>query len=695
MNEEKDKLAVKEKEIWEEARDRLKLAEDAESSNRKLAKQDLIFREGNQWDKKPVTSASLDTIELTINLTDPLVRRVVNNMKQQRPRGKCHPVGDGADVETAQVINGICRHIEYRSNASVAYDTGGEMAVTMGWGYWRIINEYAAPDSFDQEIRILPIRNPFTVYLDPSSIMPDGSDAQWGIISVKIKKTEYRRLYGNEPKVSWSAGNDELKQNWENDEEIRLAEYFRIRDKQDILFELTDPSGRHFNKWKDELPSDAAQKAAGFTITSERKSARKTVEWYKLNGLSVVETNKIPGTFIPIIRCEGNAVDIDGQIYRRGMVRAMQDPQRMVNYGEVAKIRRLGLTPQAPWVLAEGQADGHPEWTDSNRVAYAALTYKPVLGPDGVTPLPPPQRQPPAQVEQGFSEFVGVMRSNLNAVAGAPNEPGQDTAGEVVSGKAINARQGLSDQSHFQYYDNQTLAIDHTWTILLEWIPYIYSEERMQRIIGEDGLPQVVQINQQTKQDGVSKVKNDLTVGRYDVVMDTGPGYQTKRQEGLQNIMQLMGTPLGEEAAKVGSDLIFRLFDDPCMQQLADRMAAMTPQGLEKAMEGMPDNAKAIIQSLSKQLQAAQQQLQQAQAGITKEHIAATVKAHDVETNAQVEREWMQVDLQKAHLKETGALDREHLKAGAEMIDSANVRAHEKEMVGQQQLNEGDKTNGK
>lgn len=687
MNEDKDKLALADKEIWEEARDRLKLADDAESRNRSLAKADLIFREGDQWDKKPVTSASLESIELTINLTDPLVRRVVNNMKQQRPRGKCHPVGDGADVETANVMNGLGRHIEYRSNASVAYDTGGEMAVSMGWGYWRIINEYAAPDSFDQEIRILPIRNAFTVWLDPGSIMPDGSDATWGIISVKMKRTEYRRLYGKEPQISWIfTGEDDLRQDWENEEQIRLAEYFRTMDKSDTLYELTDQSGRKFVKWKDELPQPESMQQAGITITSKRESSRRTIQWFKLNGLAVVDKKTLPGTYIPIIRCEGNAIDIDGEIHRRGMVRAMMDPQRMVNYGEVAKIRRLGLTPQAPYIAAEGQLDGHPEWQDANRIAYPVLIYKPatIVTAQGETPLPPPQRQAPAGIEQGFSEFVGGMRANLNAVAGSPNEPGQDMQGEVISGVAIQRRQGLSDQSHVQYYENQTLSIAHTWRIILEWIPFIYSEERMQRIIGEDGTPSVIKVNEKQTDGGISKIKNDLTIGRYDVVMDTGPGYQTKREEGAANLLQLLGTPMGEEISKVGADLILRTFDDPYLQQLADRFAAMTPEGLEKAMEGMDDKAKAIIQTLNKQLQQCQQQLKDAESGLIKTKLETTVKAHDTE-------EWVKVEREKMHLQATNKLDVEHLKAGAALIDSKNVQAHEKEMVGQQQLNEGDK----
>jgi len=46
-----------------------------------------------------------------------------------------HPVVDGADITKANVIGGLIRHIENFSQAAIAYDTGGESAVTIGWGY--------------------------------------------------------------------------------------------------------------------------------------------------------------------------------------------------------------------------------------------------------------------------------------------------------------------------------------------------------------------------------------------------------------------------------------------------------------------------------------------------------------------------------------------------------------------------------
>jgi hypothetical protein len=635
-------LAISEGDIFEEARDRLQIAVEAETDNRNRAKYDLEFREGlNHWDKELVTSESMGSPELTINLTDALVHRVVNNMKQQRPRGKCHPVGDNANVETAEIINGIGRHVEYRSEASVAYDCAGDMAVTVGWGWVRLFSEYVAPDSFDQDIRIAPIRNIFTVYADPGAVMPTACDMDWCLITIKMKRTEYKRQYPRMNNTAWNdTGRDEWRIDWEDKEEIRLAEYFRIREKTAKLYLLKNQQGQEFTRFYDELPSAESLAAAGLEHVMDgdkpmvRDSSRRQVEWFRLNGIRVVDRAILPGTWIPVVRCEGNAVNVDGKIMRRGMVRAMIDPQRMVDYGEVAKIRRLGLTPQAPWVGAEGQFDGHPEWDKAANEPYTKLIYKPVTvqTDQGEQLLPPPQRQQPAQLEAGFAEFTNGMRSNLLAVANMQSDPGQDTQGEVVSGIAQRRRDKNTDQGHFQYYDNQTLMIAQVWRIMLEWVPHYMSERRMQRILGEDGVPKMVALNDPVEEQGIQRIKNDVTVGRYDVVMETGPGYETKREEGAETLLgMLQSQPIAETLMKIAPDLIFRSIDHPYMQEIADRFSAMTPDGLKQVMAELPERAKSVVTALANENAQLKQALQAAQSGITKAHLAAEVKAHDTE----------------------------------------------------------------
>ena len=113
----------------------MKLADAAETENRKQAMNALRFAAGDQWPANIKTARDMESRPcLTINKTDAFARQVVNGMRQQRPRMTVHPVGDGSDVDKAETIKGLLRHIETNSNADVAYDTANDFQVRMGWG---------------------------------------------------------------------------------------------------------------------------------------------------------------------------------------------------------------------------------------------------------------------------------------------------------------------------------------------------------------------------------------------------------------------------------------------------------------------------------------------------------------------------------------------------------------------------------
>jgi len=685
-------LALSKKDIWLEARDRQQICADRESKDRPRAKTEILFRKGEgHWDSGVVTTMSAELPELTINLTDALCQRVENNMGEQERSGKAHPVGSGGDVEVAEIIDGILRHVETRSEAWIAYAQARKSAVTHGWGYFRLIAEWEHERSFRKDLRILPIRNVFTVYMDPEAIMPSGSDQKWCEIVIDMPWTEYKARYPRAAAIPWtSIDRPDINQNWYDKEKIRLAEYFRVREKMEKLWGLRNiASGEERALFESELPP---QLSPAWQKEGSRDSLRRAVEWFRINGQDVIERAQLPGEWIPVFRVEGNAVDVDGVVTRRGMIKSMMDPQRMVDYGETAKIKRLGLTPQSPWVAAEGQLDGHPEWTDANRDPFTVLTYKPItiMTMQGEVPLPPPQRQPPAQIEQGFSEFVQGMRTNLLAVAGMPNEPGADKQGQVISGIALDKRQLLSDQSHLQYAKNEDSAVTQCARVVVSWIPTYFNEpNRVQRIIGADSKPQMVTLNKKDPNDPLNKVINDMSVGRYDVVLSTGPSFETKRQEGAENLLEMLKiAPLAEIIAKVAPDLVFRSIDHPYMQELADRLLAQTPDGLKQLMEELPERARSIIMAMSNENQNLKQALQQAQmelkTGLAKAHLQATVKAHDVEESNLTKRHDTQVRadtaIKVAAIKVHGELAKEEIAAGASLLNThAEAKHHQRE----------------
>lgn len=691
----RDKYAQTDKEIYEEVRDFLRLCEDSESDNRKRGLSARKFRSGEQWPQTLYKEREVDgRLSLTINHCDMFVTRVENAIKQQRPRIKCHPVGDQATIDKADLVNGLTRHVENRSQASIAYDAAVSNALTIGWGYYRIINEYVDETSFDQELRVVPILNPFTVYRDPNSVLPDGSDSMRYLISRKQTRKEYKLEHPGEELVDWIPGGSGDDLNWESQDNIRLAEYYRIVTKPERLFKMKDGTTRFEHEFapgvlkqalKDPRKHNFAVERDGSVI--ERPSSFRQVQWFKLNGNRVVDRREFPPQHIkhiPIVAVEGNSCNLDGKRMFSGMVENLMEPARMVNYWETMKTERLALAPKAEWVAYESVIEGHDEWHDANRKSYSVLVGKAISGPSGEL-LPLPTKQQPAGVEAGMSEAMQSAYSALMAMAGQPHEPGQDAKGEVISGVALQERRELADITHFQYYDNQTHSIAFGGRLMLEWFPIVYSTERMQRIIGEDGEPTVVRINEQTAEG----VKNDLTVGEYDIVMDTGPGYDTKRQEGAEAMIDLLKTPLGEPIAKVGSDLIVRNMDFAGASDLADRLVPLNPEAMSKAVQDLPKQAQAIVAAMQQELQQIKQALQEAQM--------------ELKYKTTIEQGWMHVEREKTQVKaetdtrnkHTDALVKKHsdevgydkainvaeINAGAKLIDSNQDRAHEKELA--------------
>jgi hypothetical protein len=593
--------------IIQEARARLKLGTDAVSDARALAVEDLKFGNGEQWPNQYITDRDLEGRPcLTINHTDTYVRRVVNKTKQQLPRIKVHPVGDGADVKTAEVINGLTRNIEANSNAALCYATAMDYAARCGEGYWRVLTDYENEQSFDQEVQLAPIFNPFSVVLDPTAQMPDGSDVQWGFIIDSMRRDDFVRQYPNAQLLQFGADTPKWMADWETKAEIRVCEYYRLRMVRDTLVMLSD--GR--SMFKSKLADAATLALGGLMIVKERPTYRKQLQWFKFSAAEILDKRDMAGKYIPIIPVYGRTLNINGKVDRKGMIRDLKDPARMYNYWRTAETERLALTPKAPWVMAEGQADGHEEqWDNANRRAYSRLEYKPILGPDG-TMLPPPMRQPTVEVPAGFVQAAQGAEHDLLVVAGMESDPNQDSPGKVVSGIAIGRREDMSDVSHYDIKDNLTMSIKHCGRVLLDLYPFIYDTQRIARIIGDDGQPDTVTLNEQVKDpqtQAILTVKNNLQVGKYDVVMDTTPGYLSKRQEAAESMVTMLGTPLGEKLANVADDLVMRNMDWPGAQEIADRLASMNPLSQVDKKSDIPPAIQMLVMSLKQQLQQEQQ----------------------------------------------------------------------------------------
>lgn len=561
--------------VVKEAQKRFKLAQEAEKDFRNDALDDLKFRFGDQWPEEYKRVRRLDNRPcLTINRLPQFLRQVTNEQRQNRVGIEVSPVDDGGDDETAEIIQGIVRHIEYDSNADSAYDTAFEMAVTIGFGFWEIVREYETPFTTNQVIKIKRIKNPFMVYFDPNCIEPDYSDAEYAFKIISYTKDEYRRDYPDTELADlddWTSVGD-ADRDWIGADVVRVAEYYYIEKTKDTVVRITNKKGETRTTLKSKLPDDLPK---GVKVEDLRETEVPVVKWCKINAVEVLEKADCPGRWIPIVPVLGDDADIDGKRHLEGMVRNAKDPQRMYNFWASAETEAIALAPRAPFIGAEGQFEGHPEWQQANSRNFAYLEYKPkTIGNEVVGP---PQRNVQEPAVAAITQARMQSSDDLKATTGI-YDASLGARSNEQTGKAILARQQQGQVSNFHYTDNLSRAIRQSGRIIISWIPTVYDTARVMRIVGEDGTADTIKVNQQFLEKGIPKIY-DLTTGTYDVVVSSGPGYNTKRQEAVASMLSLVQAEPAIFA--VIGDLMVASMDWPNKQEIADRLKKALPPQLQ------------------------------------------------------------------------------------------------------------------
>lgn len=618
-------MSDKDEDIITEAKARFKRCEDFEMDFRTLFTADLKFcnadsDNGYQWPEKMKQQRDTDARPcLTINKTRQHALMVINEAKENKPSVRVSAVGGDASYDSAQVYEGVIRHIEYQSNAADAYDTALEFQVKGGIGYWRVVTDYSGSDSFDQDAYIRRIRNPLSVYLDPDIKEADGSDAKFGFIFDDMKREDFNRKYS---KLKDEVGDGVFGEHdaWCNEDTVRVAEYYRVTYEKDWLIAMPVPDGlggEHISVLKHselkQVDADLAKAVMADKGVKRREIQIQSVEWFKLAGDKIAERSEWPGTTVPIVRVVGEEMLIDGKLDRKGHVRNLKDPQRMYNYWSSSAVEFVALQSKTPYVAGARSIEGYEAfWETANTENHSYLPFNDI--DDQGNPLPPPQRQEAPQMSQAYLTGMQASAEEMKMVTGQ-NDPLMGAPSNEIAGIAITKRQKQGDRATMHYRDNLAKAIRYTGKILVDIIPKIYDTPRVIRILAEDGSDDSVKIDPQLRQpmqeqekpggEGVDRVFNPAQ-GQYEVVADSGPSYTSKREEAFDAMTALAAA--NPNFLGIAGDLYMRAADFPMADELAERFANSIPD----AVKG--EGPSPEMQQAQQQLQEAQQQVQALQA---------------------------------------------------------------------------------
>jgi hypothetical protein len=644
--------------IVSEAKVRFERASAAYSANRARAVEDTKFVMGDsdngwQWPAEVLLARRQSSDKrpcLTVNVTAQHCNQVINNIRQNRPQCSVKPGDADASRKTAEILGGLIRQIQTSSNADVAHDTAAEHAIYGGEGYWRIVTEYESPKSFNQKICIKPVENPQLVYVDPFCGL-DKLKAQWGFVFEDVTKEECKRLYGKDG-VDPSSWQEDTKTGWVSENTVRIADYYYCENVPDTLYMLSDGSTiLESEATAKGLPIDALkQHSAMLEEQQGGKATRQTTtpkwKYCKLIGGhdKPVDEKDWAGDYLPIISVIGKELNVNGEIVRKGVVRDLKDPARMVNYSYSAAIETVALQNKIPYIAPAEAIEGYEsQWANANQSTASYLPYNGV--DENGNKIDKPQRQEASVMPSAQVSMLQLSIEEMRAASGMQNA-NFGIKSEAASGVGIQRLKVQGETATFHFPDNLARALHDEAVVLMNLIPKVMDTRRAVQILGIDGKedqaildPDHGESYGEVKMADVQKIFNP-NIGTFDVVIDTGPSYQTQRQEAAASLTEL--ATRNPALMQIAGDIIMKAYDFPFSEQLAERIKKTIPPNLleDQNQPQIPpevqqhlDQMNQHVQQLGQALQAASEELNKLKGDQTAKFNEVMVKAYAAETD--------------------------------------------------------------
>lgn len=578
---------------------------------------------------------------LTIDQLAQFVNQVSNDIRMNTPSIDIIPSSGGASQEMADIYQGLIKNIENKSNADEAYDNAVNFAIKCGLGFIRVDHDYQDEMSFDQELYIERVVNPFSVLYDCESTATDGSDAKYCYVLETMDLETYREKYPDASEVSFAI-DDSVKNDTSEDKEITLAEYFYI-DEQEITI-IQDGDEVRILQEGEEVPEGI----------QTRKSKSRIVRRCKMNGEEKLEETTFPGDYIPVVPVYGEEAWEDGKRNLLSLIRRSKDSQRMFNYWASMETELLMKSPKAPILVQEGTTEDYAE-DYINPDKAAVLRYKAMVDN---RPANPPQILPPVQIPAGIVNARQQTTMDIRATMGLYDSflGQQDNA---ISGVAIGNRQREGDRAVFHFGDNLVRSITQIGRILVSAIPTIYDTPRVVRIIGKEDTNEEVGINGMYVEG--QEMNYSLGEGRYNVKVTTGATYATMRQEASQAYQQIVAAQ--PQLMSVMGDLLFKYMDFPGAQSLSERMKrTIDPQIIDDEQDPQVMAMQAQNQELQQGIEMLQGQLGQMQQQLMDKQAEIQIKAQAEQSDAVNDARKHELELEKLRLEERNKIAEINLK---------------------------------
>lgn len=685
----------------------------------------LRFYAGDQWRREELTKRTNQQRPwLTINKCKPAVDQIEGDIRMNPPGPQCHPVGMGADGDTADIIEGLIRECEYRSGAKVAYATAGKYSAASGYGVLELATEYSGEREFSQRLVIQSVEDPNCVFFDPTARMANRQDAAWAGKLKMYSRIEYEQVFGKNRRVlkpramqaalgwiqeaigvdgtlaqinEWTGGGT-------GDGPFFVCEFYMVEIERVKLRLYTDNIARYDDE---EVPRGVRAKEGEEYV---REVPKRTIVKHIVDALEHLDETEWIGSLIPLFPVLGPEVYIDGKLHRLSLISGAIDSQRALNYVATTATELAGLMPKSPWVGYKGQFDD-PRWQTAQSEVWAYLEIQPTFATSETTGeqtlLPPPQRNQWEAPIQWLLALAAYFSDSIKAVT-AIYDPSLGQQKGDQSGKAIEQLRSESNVGNFSYADNLHRAIEVMYDQMCCIFPKILDGPRVVTIVKPDSQHEVVQINQ-TFEGGKppeGEKANNICLGEYSVRVTVGPSFQTRQDQALSMILDFLKVaPQVAGIPGVAANILRMVGEgNPQIEHIADLLAPpqqgeeATPAQLQAQLQQEQAKTQQLLQIAQEMKQKLDAQLPKVEAdkfkaaldSLTKIRVAEITTSKDLD-RAAADREAAQLEtiLGMAHDTATQAADQEHQQGMADKQAQAAAaqqdQAHQQTLEQQQQ----------
>jgi hypothetical protein len=618
-------MPSKEPELCRKIRDRIDKWEKYWTINRSLYYEWMDFVMGDQWrEDESKLFERYNKIPLVFNKLGVLTNHLLGEQIQNTPNLQISPNED-VPPDTAQVRSALIKNISFNSDAKNVYQMAFFQSIVSGYGAYRIGTEYKDNESFDQDIKTYSFDDPNRCYWDISAKHVCKVDGMFSGFKTRVSRRKFRNQYGRdiESQIGTTSITEDSTIAFADDDSITIVDDFEKEPEKLTIYKLSNGSTvnekefKKLEKVKFEGKKYLLLDGSPLTVVDKRETVKYKIKHRQIAGDFLLEETYLPegATLLPVIYVDQKSYfSKQGQQLTRSFFKDVKDAQKYLNYLATQSAYMMKISRYDQFIMPRKCAaspDSQQQWRDPS-VVNGALYYDET--PSGAKPE---QLRPPELSQSLVNQYERTLMDIQSGTGMYDTQMGE--RGNEVSGAAIDARTNRGTKNTAVPFNSINIAIATGGEVINEWIPSVYDTERALVLPMPESESQTVNINQPMDEYGL-QMKNDMTKGKYNIRLKTGPSYEGQKQEALLSLQSVLQADRAGQVFPMIADLYAENLPLDNNMELRNRLRTLVPpEIIEAGKTGKPLPPKPpqpspdamMLQLKQQELQFKQQQAQQ------------------------------------------------------------------------------------